>query len=308
MGRSPTLLRITPTPCRQKSAGKPTSNPQAHRTLIIRKLKGLESLIDVYHVHPIAGPDGWYFSGQGDSPSEDPLHPGFTTLKQLYLKADPTYTGRYTVPVLWDRKQDVMVNNESSEILRMLASEFDHLLPETQREANKPGGGLYPEHLRAEIDALNDQIYHTLNNGVYKVGFAKSQEAYDANIGPLFSTLDELEARLEDKPYLHGESLTESDIRLYTTLARFDAAYNPVMMSTRKTIRHDYPRLHNWLRRLYWDVDGIFNNAFRGTTAPFSLYTQCYANGRQKIVFGPDAPLIVPDLPGEEVLVPRLIA
>ena len=228
-------------------------------------------------------------------------------MKQLYLKADPNYIGRYTVPLLWDKKSDVAVNNESSEIIRMLASEFDHLVPEEQRETDRPGGGLYPEHLRAEIDAIEDKIYHTVNNGVYKVGFAKSQEAYDANIAPLFATLDELEGRLENSEFLVGDSLTEADIRLYTTLIRFDAGYNPVMQCSLKTIRGGYPHLHRFLRRLYWD-NGRFNNAFRGTTLPLVKYTQGYAEVRRRLVLGPEAPLVIPLLPGEEVLMPRLTA
>lgn len=253
------------------------------------------------------GPEGWYFSGEGDSPPEDPLHPGATKLKELYFMADPDYVGRYTVPALWDKKTDVMVNNESSEILRMLISEFDDLLPEQLREANCPGGGLYPEHIREEIDALNEKVYHAVNNGVYKVGFAKSQESYDANIGPLFTTLDELEARLEKREFLLGDNLTEADIRLYTTLIRFDAAYNPIMQCSLKGIRKDYPHLHQWLRRLYWD-EGRFNDAFRGTTLPFGLFAKGYAGARQKIVLGDGAPLIIPIVPNEDVLIPRLTA
>lgn len=287
----------------------PTNAVQAHRTLIVRKLKGLESIIDVYQVHHLMGPEGWFFSGEEGSLLEDPLHPGFTKLKQLYFKADPNYSGRYTVPLLWDKKQDIPVNNESSEIIRMFAIEFDDLLPEGLREAVRPGGGLYPENLRPEIDALNDKVYHSVNNGVYKVGFAKSQEAYNENIGPLFATLDALEERLKDATYLIGDQLTEADIRLYTTLVRFDAAYHLVMQATLKNIRNDYPRLHLWLRRLYWD-DGEFGGAFRETTAPFieGKYTLGYADARRRIVLGADAPVIVPAVPGEKVLIPPLSA
>lgn len=274
--------------------------------MITRKLKKLESAIDVYILHPTMGPEGWYFSGEGEALAEDPLHPGIVKLKQLYLKADPEYSGRYTVPVLWDKKQDLLVNNESSEILRMLASEFDDIVPEDAREANQPNGGLYPESLRAEIDALNEKVYHTLNNGVYKVGFAKSQEAYDENIGPLFATLDDLEKRLAGRTYLVGDHLTEVDIRLYTTLARFDAAYNIVMQATLKTIRGDYPNLHLWLRRLYWD-DGKFHGAFRETTQKYlGMYPKGYAMSRTRIVLDDAVPAIVPKNAGEEVLIPKL--
>ena len=274
--------------------------------MIGRKLKKLESAIDVYIVHPSMGPEGWYFSGEGEALAEDPLHPGIVKLKQLYLKADPEYSGRYTVPVLWDKKQDVLVNNESSEILRMLASEFDDFVPEELREINQPNGGLYPEALRPEIDDLNERVYNDVNNGVYKVGFAKSQEALDENIVPLFKTLDYLEERLRGRTYLVGDSLTEADIRLYTTLVRFDAAYNPVMRASLKNIRDDYPNLHLWLRRLYWD-DGRFNGAFRETTQKYlPLYTEGYARARARLVEGEDAPVKVPEVPGEETLIPKL--
>ena len=264
----------------------------------MRLLKGLESIIDVYLLHMIMGPDGWYFSGEGGSLSEDPLH-GFKKLKQLYLKADPDYTGRYTVPVLWDKKADVLVNNESSEIIRMLYAEFDHLLPEHQREANRPGGGLYPEALRGEIDALNDWVYNTVNNGVYKAGFARTQDSYDEHVRTLFASLDRLEAQLagHGKPFLLGAHLTEADVRLYTTLARFDVAYHSVFMCNLKSVRHDYPRLHAWLRRLYWDKDesGAVRAAFHRTTAPYiGRYAFAYAHARRKIVFGEEAPLLVP--------------
>lgn len=280
---------------------------QAHRTLITRKLKGLESLIGVHQVDYSSSGELWQFTGQNNSASEDPLHPGITTLKQLYLKADPNYTGRYTVPLLWDTKKDVPVNNESSEILRILAFEFDHLLPEAQRETNRPGGGLYPEHLRSEIDALNEKVYRTVNNGVYMVGFAKSQESYNSNIISLFAALDELDAHLENRTFLVGDHLTEADIRLYVTLVRFDAGYNTSMQCSLKNIRNDYPHLHRYLRRLYWD-NGAFNDAFRTTTLPLNIYTHGYAESRRRFVLGNDAPLIVPSVPGEEVLIPRLTA
>ncbi|KND94711.1 Glutathione S-transferase omega-like 2 [Tolypocladium ophioglossoides CBS 100239] len=272
--------------------------PWAHRTLIVRLLKGLESIIDVYQVHMTMGPDGWYFSGEDGSLPEDPLH-GFKTLKELYLKADPAYTGRYTVPVLWDKKADVLVNNESSEIIRMLYSEFDHLLPEPLREVNRPGGGLYPEHLRGEIDAINDWVYHTVNNGVYKAGFSRTQESYDEHVHTLFASLDRLEAQLaaHGKPFLLGSQLTEADVRLYTTLARFDVAYHTVFMCNLKSVRHDYPRLHAWLRRLYWDGDegGALRGAFYRTTAPYiGRYAFGYAHSRRKIVLGEGTPLVVP--------------
>ncbi|KAL7940945.1 glutathione S-transferase [Trichoderma barbatum] len=271
--------------------------PWAHRTMIVRLLKGLDSIIDVYQVHFHMGSEGWYFSGEGGSLTEDPLH-GFKKLKELYLKADPNYTGRYTVPVLWDKKADVLVNNESSEIIRMLYSEFDEFLPEHLREENRPGKGLYPPQLRAEIDEMNDWVYNTVNNGVYKVGFSKSQESYDENIRPLFASLDRLEEHLSHgKPFLFGDSITEADVRLYTTLARFDVAYHSVFQCNLKSIRHDYPRLHSWLRRLYWDQDeeGPLRAAFYRTTAPnIGRYALGYADSKWRIVQESQGPLVVP--------------
>lgn len=264
--------------------------------MIVRALKGLESIIDLYQVHFDMGPEGWYFSGEGDSLPEDPLH-GFKKLKELYFHADPNYDGRFTVPLLWDKKKDVPVNNESSEIIRMFASEFDDLLPEELREVNRPGGGLYPEDRRQEIDEINDWVYNTVNNGVYKVGFAKTQESYDTNVTSLFTSLDRLETLLQNKRYLLGDTLTLADIRLYTTIARFDLAYFSVFMCNLKTIRYDYPALYLWFRRLYWDQDtaGEFRAAFWKTTKPYiGGYTRGYADARRRIVLGEDAPLIVP--------------
>lgn len=271
--------------------------PWAHRTLIVRQLKGLEDIIDVYQVHHVLTSEGWIFNGQDGSLDEDPLH-GFKKLKELYEHADPNYSGRYTVPVLWDKKTDTVVNNESAEIIRMFYSEFDDLLPEHLRESNKPGGGLLPDHLKAEIEVMNEWVYDTVNNGVYKAGFSKSQESYDQNVSRVFESLDRLENILgHGKPYLFGDHVTEADVRLYTTLARFDVAYYTIFMCNLKMIRYDYPRLHLWLRRLYWDQDekGETRGAFYNTTQPNSHnYKLGYALARRKMVLGDDAPLIVP--------------
>jgi glutathionyl-hydroquinone reductase len=194
---------------------------------LTRGLKSLEPIIQLIKTDFDLTSEGWLFTGRNGSDKTDPLY-GFTGLKQLYLKADPKYEGRYTVPVLWDKKTETIVNNESSEIIRILYSAFDDFLEPHQREANKPGGGFYPEPLRKQIDEMNEWVYNTVNNGVYKCGFAMTQEAYDANIYPLFKSLDRLEAHLSDsahQPYLFGQYITEADIRLYTTMARFDVAY-----------------------------------------------------------------------------------
>ena len=229
----------------------------------------------------------------------DPLY-GFTGLKQLYLKADPNYEGRYTVPVLWDKKTETIVNNESSEIIRMLYDQFDDFLEPDHRETNKPGGGFYPPHLRGEIDSMNEWVYATVNNGVYKTGFANSQEAYDANLYPLFKSLDRLEEHLKSpahQPYLFGEHITEADVRLYTTMARFDVAYYNIFNCNLKMIRHDYPRLSKWLRNLYWDTSDRTNGGVFKKTTFFEVYKYGYlkAKGRQ-IHAGSDLgwPVILP--------------
>ena len=152
----------------------------------------------------------------------------------------------------------------------MLYTEFDDLLPEHLRESAHPGGGFYPEHLRKEIDAMNEWVYNTVNNGVYKCGFATTQESYEANLYPLFESLDRLEKHLSEEghsPFLFGKHITEADVRLFTTIARFDVAYYNIFNCNLKMIRHDYPRLSRWLRYLYWDGGKILNgNAFKDTT------------------------------------------
>ncbi|RMZ83437.1 hypothetical protein DV737_g1537, partial [Chaetothyriales sp. CBS 132003] len=257
---------------------------EAHRTIITRALKSLESVIQLVVTDFDLTQDGWLFTGRNGSASADPLY-GFTSLKQLYLKADPKYEGRYTVPLLWDKKTETVVNNESSEIIRMLYSSFDEFLEPRQREENRPGGGLYPNHLRKEIDEMNDWVYNTINNGVYKCGFATTQEAYDSNVYPLFKSLDRLEAHLSDpahQPFLFGQHITEADIRLYTTLARFDVAYYNIFNCNLRMIRHDYPLLSLWLRNLYWDQSDKTNGgAFKKTTF-FDVYKYGYLKARAR--------------------------
>jgi putative glutathione S-transferase len=215
--------------------------PWAHRTLIIRALKGLEEMISVSVVHWLMRGEGWTFA-EGPGVVPDTVG-GAERLYEVYLRAKPGYTGRVTVPVLWDRKRQTIVNNESSEIIRMLNSAFDGL-------GAKPGD-YYPEALRPEIDAVNDRVYKTLNNGVYRAGFATTQEAYEEAVNPLFETLDWLEERLSDgRPYLLGETLTEADWRLFTTLVRFDPVYVGHFKCNRRRIA-DYPRLSSYVKRLY---------------------------------------------------------
>lgn len=214
--------------------------PWAHRTMIFRKLKGLEDMIDVSVVDHFMGDEGWRFS---DNPGSTPdTVNGKSHLHQIYTHALPDYTGRVTVPVLWDKQQQTIASNESSEIIRMFNSAFDGV--------GATGPDFYPEALRTEIDAINDRIYHTVNNGVYKCGFATSQEAYEEAFDALFATLDEVEDRLSRRRYLVGGTLTEADWRLFTTLVRFDPVYVGHFKCNRQRIA-DFPNLSNYLRELY---------------------------------------------------------
>ena len=214
--------------------------PWAHRTLIFRRLKGLEDMISVSVVNPLMGSEGWTFEPascvDGDSIT------GAKRLYEVYTGCDPDYTGRVTVPVLWDKKRHCIVNNESAEIIRMLNSAFDGL--------GAAPGDFYPEALREEIDRCNDWIYDSVNNGVYKAGFATTQEAYEEAVTALFDALDELDRRLAKQRYLCGSQITEADWRLFTTLVRFDPVYvGHFKCNLRRLV--DYPNLSGYLRDLY---------------------------------------------------------
>ncbi|WP_437880822.1 glutathione S-transferase family protein [Pseudomonas sp. LRF_L74] len=214
--------------------------PWAHRTLILRKLKGLEALIDVSVVSWLMLEHGWSFDKLNGS-TGDRLD-GLTYLHQRYTRDDPHYSGRVTVPVLWDTRTQRIVNNESSEIIRLFNSAFDDLTGNSL--------DLAPRHLLSEIDALNARIYPRVNNGVYRAGFATRQDAYEEAFNEVFAELDWLEQRLDSRRYLAGEWLTEADIRLFTTLVRFDAVYHGHFKCNLKRLE-DYPNLSNWLRELY---------------------------------------------------------
>ncbi|MDD9908605.1 MAG: glutathione S-transferase C-terminal domain-containing protein [Ahrensia sp.] len=218
--------------------------PWASRALIARKLKGLEEMIEVTVVNPTLTDQGWSFGGLPGA-DEDPLF-GARYMHEIYARADPQFTGRATVPVLWDMTRNVMVNNESADILRMFDTAFEHLVPSDLR--------LYPAHLAAEIDALNPRLYDLLNNGVYKAGFASSQSAYEEALKGVFDMLDELEEQLTSD-YLFGDDLTETDIRAFVTLIRFDAAYHGLFKTSRRQIK-DYPRLSCYLARTL-DLPGV---------------------------------------------------
>jgi putative glutathione S-transferase len=219
--------------------------PWAHRTLIFRKLKKLEELIGVSVVDYVMLENGWEFN-RGEGSTGDHLF-GSDFLYQIYQKADPTYSGRVTVPVLWDKQQNTIVSNESADIIRMFNSAFDGLTGSTD--------DFYPQDLRGEIDALNAVIYDTVNNGVYKAGFATTQEAYEEPVTRLFETLDMLEGRLAKGRYLFGDRQTEADWRLFTTLVRFDPVYVGHFKCNIRQIA-DYPNLSGYLRDLY-QVSGV---------------------------------------------------
>ena len=214
--------------------------PWAHRTLIFRKLKKLESLISVSVVSPIMLEQGWSFE-QNEGSSGDPLY-GMTHLHELYTRDTADYTGRVTVPVLWDKKQQRIVNNESADIIRQFNTAFDGLTGDTQN--------FYPAALHSDIESINEQVYHGVNNGVYRCGFATTQAAYDEAYQQLFATLDALEARLSGQAFLAGEQVTEADWRLFTTLIRFDAVYHGHFKCNRQRLE-DFPSLSNYLRQLY---------------------------------------------------------
>ena len=215
--------------------------PWAHRTLIFRKLKGLEDMISVSFVEALMLDNGWELAD-----AADPIN-GAKYMYEVYAAADPHYTGRVTVPVLWDKQRDTIVSNESAEIIRMFNAAFDAV--------GAVPGDFYPEDLRAEIDPLNDVIYRTVNNGVYRSGFAGTQEAYDEAVNALFATLEDLDGRLADRRYLMGDTITEADWRLFTTLLRFDPVYVTHFKCNRKRLVA-FDNLADYMRELY-QVPGI---------------------------------------------------
>lgn len=215
--------------------------PWAHRTLIFRQLKELQDLITVSVVHPDMLDRGWTFQTDDHGATGDALY-GLDYAYQVYTRADPNYSGRVTVPILWDKVQETIVSNESSEIIRMFNSAFDQITGNTD--------DYWPAEMRDEIEKVNARVYSNVNNGVYKSGFATTQEAYDAAVHPLFDTLDWLEDRLSKNRYLMGDRLTEADWRLFTTLIRFDPVYHLHFKCNRRRLI-DYPNLWAYTRELY---------------------------------------------------------
>jgi len=237
--------------------------PWANRVLIMRKLKGLEDVISVSVVHWEMDGEGWRFDPTTPGATPDHVN-GVERLHQVYTTAVPDYTGRVTVPVLWDKTAQTIVNNESAELMRILNSAFDDL-PETKH----PGRDYYPHDLRDEIDAINERVYHAVNNGVYKTGFATTQDAYEEAFDALFDELDRLNTLLGERRYLAGDRVTEADWRLFTTLVRFDPVYVGHFKCNKRRIA-DYANLSGYLRELYqWpgvaetvDFDHIKNHYY----------------------------------------------
>ena len=219
--------------------------PWAHRALIFRALKDLTDHISVSVVHPDMMEDGWTFATDFEGATGDTLF-GSDFLRDIYIKADPNFTGRVTVPVLWDKAQNTIVSNESAEIIRMFNSAFNEITGNTD--------DYWPTDLREQIADINERVYETVNNGVYKAGFATSQDAYDDAVHPLFDSLTWLESILENNRFLAGDKLTEADWRLFTTLARFDLVYHTHFKCNHKRLI-DYPNLWAYTRQLYQHAD-----------------------------------------------------
>jgi len=247
--------------------------PWAHRTLIFRKLKKLEHIVGVTIVDPRMLEHGWVFSEVShDNPIE-----GIDYLHQVYMTADAAYAGRVTVPVLWDKKRHSIVNNESADIIRMLNSAFDDLTGEHS--------DYYPKPLRADIDELNQSVYDNINNGVYRAGFATSQQAYEAAFHRLFDTLEMVERRLGQQRYLIGEHITEADWRLFTTLIRFDAVYYSHFKTNLRHIE-DYPNLSNYLRDLF-QFKGVADTVNFDHIKTHYYFSQTTINPTQVVPVGP---------------------
>jgi putative glutathione S-transferase len=257
--------------------------PWAHRALIFRTLKGLEDLIGVSAVHPDMLEDGWTFETDDHGATGDRLY-GLPFARDLYIKANPEVSGRVTVPILWDTQRETIVSNESSEIIRMFNAAFDGLTGNTL--------DFWPESLRDALEPVNARIYDTLNNGVYKAGFATTQAAYDAAVAPLFDTLGWLEARLATHRYLMGDTLTEADWRLFTTLIRFDKVYHGHFKCNRARIV-DYPNLWAYTRELYqWP--GIAETVNFAHIARHYHYSHETVNPHRIVPVGPEPALALP--------------
>ncbi|WDT84356.1 glutathione S-transferase family protein [Alteromonas sp. 009811495] len=256
--------------------------PWAHRALIFRKLKGLESHIDVSVVSPDMLDKGWEFD-EYPGATGDKLY-GFDYAHQLYTKVKPDITSRVTVPILWDKKTQSIVNNESAEIIRIFNTSFNEL--------TRNDDDYYPEALREEIDAINDMVYHNINNGVYKSGFATTQDAYEEAVEALFNALDTIEERLGKQRYLVGSTLTEADWRLFTTLIRFDPVYHGHFKCNIKQIA-DYPNLFGYMKELY-QHPGIAQTVNFDHIKRHYYYSHTMINPTQVVPVGPQQDLMSP--------------
>jgi putative glutathione S-transferase len=251
--------------------------PWASRAVVFRRLKGLEEIVPMTVVSPLMLENGWEFSGEEPCCAPDPLY-GARYLHEIYTRAAPRYTGRVTVPVLWDTERETIVSNESAEIIRMFNSAFDGL--------GAKAGDYYPRELRDEIDAINGPVYENVNNGVYRCGFATSQDAYDEAFGRLFATLDDLERRLSRRRYLAGERITEADWRLFTTLMRFDAVYNTHFKCNLHRLA-DYANLSNYARELY-QMPGIAETVNFDHIKRHYYISQDHVNPSRIVARGPE--------------------
>ena len=257
--------------------------PWAHRALVFRALKGLTDLIDVSVVHPDMLGDGWTFETDFDGATGDTLY-GLPFARDVYLKAKPDMSGRVTVPILWDKERETIVSNESSEIIRMFNSAFDGITGDTQ--------DFWPEDLREAIEPVNARIYDTVNNGVYKAGFATTQEAYEEAVYPLFESLDWIEGILSENRYLMGDRVTEADWRLFTTLIRFDKVYHGHFKCNRRRIV-DYPNIWGYLRELYqWD--GVAETVNFDHITRHYHYSHDTINPNRIVPIGPELDLLSP--------------
>ncbi len=251
--------------------------PWAHRTLVTRALKGLDHAISVDVVDPYRQNDGWEFSPEKEDCTSDTIH-GSDYLREVYTAADPEFTGRVTVPVLWDRKRETIVNNESEEIMRMFDLAFDDIA------ANDVD--LYPEGYQDDIDRIIDEIYEPINNGVYRAGFADTQEAYERAVGELFDALDHWDEMLADRRYLAGDRLTEADIAMFTTLIRFDAVYHTHFKCNVRQIA-DYDDLWSYLRELY-QLPGVAETVNLEQIKTHYYRSHTDLNPKQIVPAGPD--------------------
>jgi putative glutathione S-transferase len=256
--------------------------PWAHRTIIFRKLKALENAIGLSVVSPDMGRDGWTFDTSAGS-TGDAVN-GKTKLSEIYVLADPRYTGRVSVPVLWDKEGKTIVNNESSEIIRMLNSAFDAY--------TNVHTDYYPQALRAEIDRLNDLIYSNVNNGVYRTGFASTQAAYEQAFRNLFDTIEQMEENLSKQRYLTGGAITEADWRFFCTLIRFDAVYYSHFKCNWRHI-YEYPNLSNYVRDLY-QQPGVVETVDLGQIKRHYYWSQRHVNPTGIVPVGPQLDFSAP--------------